>query len=243
MSIFYYYESLNGGISLNYYVVKFTVWYRHLSHFCSAIQISCKFYCLFSDISEEYFSRKCLCAIITFLFLAQTSQTGYLYNEYDSLREVIVSTGYYGSCGRCETQSDSKYVAHRLASVDDKTPILNGARPLRGGRNINIRVFSLGILFIGGFTIGSYLLYAQGLQLLFHSILHSFHFLSENITWREYQTSADDYTIHAYTWVGDIPSCSLFAIKMFYFLRIFGSLSMIGGWSALVWVSCFRCFV
>lgn len=99
--------------------------------------------------------------------IAQASQTDRKYDEYDRLHEVIISTGFYGSCERCESQPESTYVAHRLATVDDKTPIVNVSRQFRAGRHINIRIFSLGVLFIGGFTIGTYLLYAQGTKIFF----------------------------------------------------------------------------
>lgn len=78
--------------------------------------------------------------------------------EFD-LHGVIISS-YYGSCVRDSTSR--AYITHHVHTVDE-TPLLNAARPLKAGKCINARIFSLGMLFIGGVTIGGYLLYMQGL--------------------------------------------------------------------------------
>lgn len=79
--------------------------------------------------------------------------------EFD-LHGVIISS-YYGSCD--QGSPSRAYITHHVHTVDDKTPLLNAARPLKAGKCINARIFSLGMLFIGGVTIGGYLLYMQGL--------------------------------------------------------------------------------
>lgn len=86
-------------------------------------------------------------------------------NEYD-LHRVVISTGYYGSCSVCHS-SFSTYNANiqrNSSRLDERTPLLPAYAPARTWRFINIRIFSLGILFIGGVFIGSYLLYKQGMD-------------------------------------------------------------------------------
>lgn len=101
---------------------------------------------------------------IVFVFPIECPQS-YETNEYD-LKRIIISTEYYGSCNRCE--SINKFKPHRFNSENEKSPLLG---PLRASKGINIRIFSLGVLFIGGATIGSYLLYQQGK--VTHSSTHS----------------------------------------------------------------------
>lgn len=52
---------------------------------------------------------------------------------------------------------------HLTVTVDDRTPLLNnGIRPLRATKCIDVRIFSLGILFIGGVTVGGIMMYYEG---------------------------------------------------------------------------------
>lgn len=70
------------------------------------------------------------------------------------IHQVIITNGYYGSCGH-HSRNDSGYGGSALG---ESTPLLSRARV---ERYLNCRIFSLGILFIGGITIGGYLLYKQ----------------------------------------------------------------------------------
>lgn len=84
--------------------------------------------------------------------------------EYSNLTSVIVSNGYYGSCNQYGTSTtSSSYLVRPLNQVNDKTPLLNVNRSFRPARYINARIFSLGVLFIGGITVGSCLLYLQSM--------------------------------------------------------------------------------
>lgn len=53
------------------------------------------------------------------------------------------------------------FIAHRLKSIDDHTPLLKGSNTIRP-KCIDVRVFSLGVLFIGGVIVGGYMLHQQG---------------------------------------------------------------------------------
>lgn len=53
------------------------------------------------------------------------------------------------------------FFAHRLKKIDDRTPLLKGSNTVRP-KCIDVRVFSLGVLFIGGITVGAYMLHQQG---------------------------------------------------------------------------------
>lgn len=52
-------------------------------------------------------------------------------------------------------------------SCNECTPLLPSRRPLRNESRINFRLLSLGIIFIGGITIGSYLLAKDSIRMLF----------------------------------------------------------------------------
>lgn len=86
-------------------------------------------------------------------------------DEYN-LHRVIISTGYYGSCRKCDNNfvkyNPSINKQQNPSPLNEKTPLLPVYVPTQTWRFINIRIISLGILFIGGVTIGSYLLYEQG---------------------------------------------------------------------------------
>lgn len=86
-------------------------------------------------------------------------------NKYE-LRTVIISNGYYGSCGRCATNKSLSNRQRNCATLNEKAPLLGHLRPIRLATSINIRIFSLGVLFIGGVSIGGYLLYKQGMMLI-----------------------------------------------------------------------------
>lgn len=80
------------------------------------------------------------------------------------LRTVIVPNGYYGSCERCTTNTNTNLHQRKYAADSETVPLLGQLRPIRLPTSINIRIFSLGVLFIGGISIGSYLLYVQGMH-------------------------------------------------------------------------------
>lgn len=95
---------------------------------------------------------------------------------------------YYGSCGREHCVPSTSFITQRwdevsaspfkvmslilnkvylmlwFSSLSASTPLLNGSRPLRAGKCIDARIFTLGVLFIGGLTVGSYLLYQNGMH-------------------------------------------------------------------------------
>lgn len=50
------------------------------------------------------------------------------------------------------------FFTHHLSDINDRTPLLNSPNRLRP-TYIDVRVFTLGILFIGGITVGIYMLY------------------------------------------------------------------------------------
>ncbi|XP_055323668.1 peptidoglycan-recognition protein SB1-like [Sitodiplosis mosellana] len=92
-------------------------------------------------------------------------------NEFSSrygYGDLDLENGYYGSCDHDHFGPSSSlgfigqraFVRHRLNAVDDRTPLLNGSNRLRPNC-IDARVFSLGVLFIGGITVGGYMLYQQ----------------------------------------------------------------------------------
>lgn len=104
-----------------------------------------------------------------FFFASAECPKVYGVDEYD-LHRVFISTGYYGTCTRCDSSLGSKYIATTPSApteiqLDERTPLLPAYKPARTWRHINIRIFSLGVLFIGGMTVGTYLLYEQGITL------------------------------------------------------------------------------
>lgn len=52
-------------------------------------------------------------------------------------------------------------MAHRLKCIHDETPLLKKSNALRP-KCMDVRVFSLGVLFIGGVIVGGYMLHQQG---------------------------------------------------------------------------------
>lgn len=85
-------------------------------------------------------------------------------NDYEELQGIVISSHY----GTCNHPSVKTYITtnDRKKYPDDRIPLLTNSKPLRRiariGRHLSVRIITLGILFIGGFLVGSYLLYMQG---------------------------------------------------------------------------------
>lgn len=85
-------------------------------------------------------------------------------NDYEELQGIVISS-HYGTCNHPSVQT---YITTNGGKkyTSDRMPLLMNARPLRRiariGRHLSARICTLGILFIGGFLVGSYLLYMQG---------------------------------------------------------------------------------
>lgn len=52
---------------------------------------------------------------------------------------------------------------HVAVTVNDQTPLLNGSSSLKASKCIDVRIFSLGVLFIGGITVGGIMMYYEDL--------------------------------------------------------------------------------
>lgn len=86
-----------------------------------------------------------------------------------SVPQVVVGGGggCYGSCGSPISRYDSGFGSF---AADEKTPLIHHARV---GLFINIRIFSLGVLLIGGVTIGSYLIHIQSMLIIHPKIFQT----------------------------------------------------------------------
>lgn len=97
---------------------------------------------------------KLLTKIYSYSIQELTAEREYLKNNFD-LNGVIISNGYYGSF--CQSGPSQKM----QSQIDRKATVLKTKRAFAPAKYINLRIFSLGVLFIGGITVGCYLLYRQ----------------------------------------------------------------------------------
>lgn len=91
-----------------------------------------------------------------------------IFNSEPQITTTSSNNGCYGSCERMSNRNDSGFGSY---VTDEKTPLLHQTRA-KAKRFINIRIFSLGILFIGGVTIGSYLLYKQSMCVCIYQLVN-----------------------------------------------------------------------
>lgn len=106
-----------------------------------------------------------LTKIFSYLIQNLTAEREYLQNDIN-LNGIIISNGYYGSF--CQDGP-----SHKMQSgIDHKTTLLKTKRAFPPAKYINLRIFSLGVLFIGGVTVGCYLLYLQCKRSVYFSFIY-----------------------------------------------------------------------